>query len=444
MSEHLDLASHGYQIEAELGRNREGGRITWKGIETNTKKAVVIKQFCFARASSSWSGYKAYERELEVLQKLNNPHIPQYIDSIETKDGFCIVQEYVEAISCSNFRPLQKIEIEHIAAQILDVLIYLQQQTPPILHRDISPANILLDEALKVYLIDFGFACSLASEISASSVFCGTPGFIAPEQIIQPTIASDLYSLGVTLVCLLTQQDITEIRTVADADRPYQLNLSELLPDLEPSFFYWLRKMTEPKVSQRFADAKSARAALAEVDLSAIAWESNEIDITIETEAEYLKPKLVGGVAIVSTTSIATWGIYFVFSRVELNLATVAIAILATVAISVSQLGAAAIANSDQRSEQALPYNDGVISDSQARIQGTALAIIIPILLVCLSGLIWGKEEAIIITAAIAIAEIFLLSYFWLQLPTKRSKWQTGAWWSIAIAIGIILGSQVK
>ena len=54
-----NFTKYGYQIKEELGRNREGGRITWKAIELSTEKEVVIKQFCFATVGSSWSGYKA-------------------------------------------------------------------------------------------------------------------------------------------------------------------------------------------------------------------------------------------------------------------------------------------------------------------------------------------------------------------------------------------------
>ncbi|MEM6612692.1 MAG: serine/threonine-protein kinase [Cyanobacteria bacterium P01_C01_bin.72] len=427
MSDYPDLTSYGYQIEAELGRNREGGRITWQGREIATKNQVVIKQFCFAQANSSWSGYKAYAQEIAILQKLSHPSIPQYLDSIETDNGFCLIQEYVFATSCSDFRVLTKSEVKQVAEKILDILIYLQQQTPPVLHRDLSTANILLDECLNVYLIDFGFASLGSNEVAASSVFLGTPGFIAPEQIIKPTAASDIYSLGVVLVCLLTRQDISEVRTWATTDDPYQLNLEEPLPDLESEFLSWLIKMTNSKVSQRFADAWTAKQALKEIDLPEVC-SPDAVLATERTSPQSLKPKIVGGVAISGVTLVATWGSSFAASRVELSLVTVAIAILATAAIVVTQAAAATI----------------VSSAPETKFQGIILSTVIPVILVCASGLIWGLDEAVLIAATIAISEILLLSYFWLQLPSKSPNFlaKIGICCG-AMMIGIILGGKL-
>ena len=420
MSEHLDLTSYGYQIKAELGRNREGGRITWKAIEIKTQKTVVIKQFCFAQANSSWSGYKAYSQEIAVLQKLSHPNIPQYLNSIETDNGFCLVQEYIDATCWHNFRQLTITEVKQIAAKMLDILIYLQQQTPPILHRDLSTENILLDESLNVYLIDFGFSSLGSKEVAASSVFRGTPGFIAPEQIIKPTTASDIYSLGVSLVCLLAHKDITEVREFASADDPYQLNLKKLLPDIDRQFLSWLEKMTNAKLSQRFSDAQAAKNALLKLELPIV---SQDIS-TLAPSSTYIKPKIIGVVAISVVTTFATWGVNFATSRVELSVTNVAIAILATIAIAVTQLGAATIVN----------------SDPQTKTQGIALGVIMPAILVGVSSLIGGIESAVTISAAIAIAEIIVLSYSWVQLPSKIGNLAQGGFWLSAIAIGIVLG----
>jgi len=79
MNNHPDFDQYGYQVIQELGRNREAGRITYLAKALNLKQKVVIKEFRFAIADSSWSGYKAYQREIEVLQQLDHPRIPRYL-----------------------------------------------------------------------------------------------------------------------------------------------------------------------------------------------------------------------------------------------------------------------------------------------------------------------------------------------------------------------------
>ena len=91
MKKYPDLTLFGYRIDCELGQNRKGGCITWKGIGLNDQKIVVIKQFCFALTNSSWSGYEAYEQEIRILKNLEHPNIPSYLDSVETEDGFCLI-----------------------------------------------------------------------------------------------------------------------------------------------------------------------------------------------------------------------------------------------------------------------------------------------------------------------------------------------------------------
>ncbi len=466
MSVYPELLNYGYKIKSELGRNREGGRITWKGVNLTTQETVVIKQFCFAQANSSWSGYKAYAQEIEVLQGINHQRIPQYLDSIETEDGFCLVQEYIAANNCNNHRQLTIAEVKQIALEILDILVYLQQKSPPILHRDIQPENILLDESLNAYLIDFGFSSLGSQEISSSSFFKGTPGFIAPEQIIKPTVASDIYSLGVTLVYFLTDKDIEKIRASASADDPYQLKLNLLLPHLDRQFLGWLEKMISAKVSQRFPNALAAKYALDELDLSPESssrkksrkewlvpslWDLSEHGDNIRTSGNkpkqnsqvqhflsssitnqpnsLVEPKvIVATLGLSSLTTISVWIINFAYIRVESTIIHIMVAILAATAISVTQLGTAAI----------------VSSDRQAKLQGAILSIMIPTILVTVGGITWGMEGAVGISAAIATTEIFILSYCWWQMISGKSSSLVKATSCLgAIAIGIILGLRL-
>ena len=407
-----DFTQYGYQVKEQLGRNREGGRITWKGENLVQGETVIIKQFCFAVSDSTWSGYKAYEQEINILQQLDHPGIPRYLDGIETENGFCLIQQYIQASSLNNCRSLTKKEIGRIASELLEILVYLQQQSPPVLHRDIKPENILVNDELEVYLIDFGFASLGCNDVSGSSVFKGTPGFIAPEQIVKPTLASDLYSLGVSIVCLLANKNITEIQNLLSVDNPYQLNLQFLLPDLDSKFRFWLEKMTDAQVTQRFPNALIARDALRAIDATSLSNES--LTLTNQVKINNLdKIKVpVATSAMVALSFIAVWGINFADRNVESTGINIAIAILAAIVIGITQLSAIEI----------------VKADALARFQGGILSVSVPILLVGASAIIWGVGEAVDIAATTIIAEVLILSYFALQLPWLQQKMASLVW----------------
>ncbi|NEP72746.1 MAG: serine/threonine protein kinase [Okeania sp. SIO2G4] len=262
MNNSPNFSADDYQIIRELGHNNIGGRITYLGKNINTQKNVVIKQFQFAKLGATWAEYDAYSQEITVLKSLNHPGIPQYLDSFQTTDGFCMIQEYIAAESAVISRQWQPQEIKQIAISVLEILVYLQSRRKPVIHRDIKPENILIDEELNVYLVDFGFARMGGGEIAASSVVKGTMGFMSPEQMFNRslTTASDLYSLGATLICLLTGIKSGDIGNLIDAD--YRIIFRHLVPPLERGWINWLEKITEPKYSDRYENAKKALAAL--------------------------------------------------------------------------------------------------------------------------------------------------------------------------------------
>jgi len=253
-----DFSNYGYQVTEELGHNRAGGRVTYKATEINTQNTVVVKQFQFAKTGTSWAEYEAYEREIEVLKGLDRPNIPRYLDSFQTAAGFCMVQEYKNAPSLANSSKWTPQQIKQIAIYVLEILQYLQNRIPPVIHRDLKPENILVDDKMNVYLVDFGFARIGSGEVAVSSVVKGTLGFMPPEQMFNRklTAASDLYSLGATLICLLTNTNSTEIGALMDATG--RINLKEKIPQLSDGFTNWLQKMIEPNFEERYPNAATA------------------------------------------------------------------------------------------------------------------------------------------------------------------------------------------
>ena len=284
-----DFSTHGYQVTRELGYNSLGGRVTYLATETNTKKSVVIKQFQFAQGSSS-AKYSASQQETQVLKKLDYPGIPRYLDDFQTDSGFCIVQEYINAQSACD-RTFSLPDIKKIAIATLEILAYLQSQKMPVIHRDIKPENLLIDEKLNVYLVDFGFARIGGGYIAASSVVKGTMGFMPPEQMFnrELTKASDLYGLGITLICLLTGTKSADVGNLIDAN--YGIHFRHLVPPLQQGWMNWLEKMVAPRIQDRYQSAADALADLESLDvkqLPKVRIALNRLELTATEYGEIL------------------------------------------------------------------------------------------------------------------------------------------------------------
>ncbi|MEA5504254.1 serine/threonine-protein kinase [Halotia wernerae UHCC 0503] len=305
LSYHPDFSGLGYEVIRELGRNQEGGRITYLANVQKSDQQVVIKEFNLVSTGTDWSGLKAYEREIKILQTINHPRIPGYVDSFETPTSFYLVQEYKNAPSLGGCRSFNPEEIKQIALSILEILVYLQQQVDPIIHRDIKPENILVDEHLNAYLVDFGLAQTQKATMTFSSLAAGTPGFMPPEEYLgySLTQASDLYSLGVTLICLLTDTNSVDVGKLIDERR---FNFQKLVPQLNPYFRSWLMKMVEHKWNHRYVNAAVALEALKPIQVtgSATTIEILLAAIALRKRTTMLGLAIVGMFAVAATTLI--------------------------------------------------------------------------------------------------------------------------------------------
>ncbi|MEG5066978.1 serine/threonine-protein kinase [Microcoleus sp. B3-A4] len=267
-----------YAIQQCLGKN--AGRPTLLARDLQTQELVVIKLLTFS-ADFQWDDLKLFEREATTLQSLSHPAIPRYLDYFEfptpkTK-GLALVQSYIEAKSLAAWveagRNFNEKEIKQIANNLLEILIYLQHQSPPVIHRDIKPSNILLAErsplkqkhsALnkggwlgEVYLVDFGSVQTLAARQGSTVTVVGTYGYMPPEQFGGRAVpASDLYGLGATLIYLVA------------GVHPAELPQEDLRLNFEPKiavssdFVDWLQWMTEPDLNSRLTTADRALQAL--------------------------------------------------------------------------------------------------------------------------------------------------------------------------------------
>jgi serine/threonine protein kinase len=266
------LASR-YEVQQQL--SKKAGRRTFLAQDQITGELVIVKLLSFS-SDFEWDSLKLFEREAETLKSLSHPLIPRYLDYFEvnspTIKGFALVQSYIPAQTLEQYlqagRNFTEAEIKQIAKTLLEILVYLHQLHPPVIHRDIKPSNILLSERSgnslgQVYLVDFGSVQTvLATEVGTRTVV-GTYGYMPPEQFGGRTVpASDLYSLGATLIYLVTGIHPADL---PQKDFRFQF---EQVTNLSPSFIRWLQWMTEPSLEKRLSSASVGLKALDESPFS--------------------------------------------------------------------------------------------------------------------------------------------------------------------------------
>jgi serine/threonine protein kinase len=256
-----------YEVQQQLGKR--GGRQTLLARDIITQDLVVIKLLSFGN-DFEWDDLKLFEREAETLKALNHPAIPRYLDYFEVDSpnlkGFALVQTYIEAKSIEEQlkagRNFSEAEVKQLAKALLEILIYLHGRQPPVIHRDIKPSNILLSDRSgnsvgQVYLVDFGSVQTLAAREGGTITVVGTYGYMPPEQFGGRAVpASDLYSLGATLIYLVTGKHPADL---PQKDLRIQF---EQAANLSSVSINWLKQITQPSLDRRLASAVEALQAL--------------------------------------------------------------------------------------------------------------------------------------------------------------------------------------
>ncbi|HHW01029.1 MAG TPA: protein kinase [Clostridiaceae bacterium] len=193
-----------YRIIKTLGRGGMGQVYLAENIRLGTLWAVK-------KIDRQSGGKASLPAEPDILRKLNHPALPRVFDILEDSDSIYIIFDYIEGTSLD--KKLE--EVGHFpeevvlewACQLCDVLSYLHSFKPsPIIYRDMKPSNIILTPEGQIKLIDFGTAREYKEGAESDTTYIGTRGYAAPEQYGcgQTDVASDIYSLGMTLRHLLT------------------------------------------------------------------------------------------------------------------------------------------------------------------------------------------------------------------------------------------------
>lgn len=161
--------------------------------------------------------------EANMIKQFDHPAIVRIVDIIDNGNVIYIVEDFVEGETLDALVEADGAQPEDLvvdwAKQICEAFDYLHTRTPPIIYRDMKPANVMLTPEGRIRVIDFGIAREYKEHNQKDTTSLGTRGYAPPEQFGGKTDArSDIFSLGVTMFHLVTGQDpciaTTEIKPV--------------------------------------------------------------------------------------------------------------------------------------------------------------------------------------------------------------------------------------
>ena len=209
-----------YRLQAELGAGGMGA--VYRAEDTQFGNRVVAVKEMSQQGMSPREVREAaeiFKQEAYLLASLMHPHLPRIYDYFSDAGNFYLVMDYIEGETLAEYQkragkagkagqerrerqgrlPLE--EVLDIGIQLCTVLDYLHTRQPPIVFRDLKPANVMRTSDGNLYLIDFGIARHFKPDKAQDTNAFVSPGYAAPEQfgMEQTTPRSDIYSLGALL-----------------------------------------------------------------------------------------------------------------------------------------------------------------------------------------------------------------------------------------------------
>jgi serine/threonine protein kinase len=257
------LINNRYRIVKLLGQGGFGA--VYRAWDLNIEASCALKE----NLDTSPEIKEQFRREAVILANLQHPNLPRVRDHFDIPgQGQYLVMDFVmgddlQGILDSEGAPLPESRVLPWIDQVCDALIYLHEQTPPVIHRDIKPANIKITPPGKVMVVDFGIAKvydpNMKTTVGARAI---TRGYSPIEQYGRgiTDARSDVYALGATLYALLTGQEPPE---------SIQINLGTALipprrlnPLISPNTELVIEKAMQLTPNNRYPNASVMKASL--------------------------------------------------------------------------------------------------------------------------------------------------------------------------------------
>ena len=262
-----------YNERSLLGSGAMG--TVYKGYDCNSGEPVAIKRVMDRYANNPEIRRRAHQ-EAELM--FRHPNLVEMIGCCEIapdRGPIFIVSNFVQGENIDKFindhvRSLPNVEkrICELFIPVLDALSYIHQKG--IIHMDIKPSNIMMEQGKNVRLMDLGIADVTDTMNTATSGMMGTPKYAAPEQFSDPetrpqlTAATDIYEAGVTLYELITMYNPFGAETVLEAKELHQEMILEKKTMMSDAVYQVIRKATAIYPSDRYQNAGQMKKALME------------------------------------------------------------------------------------------------------------------------------------------------------------------------------------
>lgn len=221
-----------YHLEERIGSGGFGA--VYRARQTTINREVAVKIILPGYANNP-DFIRRFETEAQLIARLEHPHITPLIDYWRDPNGAYLVMRYLRGGSLRQSLQTESYELNTISLlldQIASALDFAHRAS--VIHRDIKPGNILLDEDGNAYLADFGIAKDLQTTTenqTAADAVVGSLDYISPEQARSEPVTprTDIYSLGVTLYEMITSEH--PFKEATSIERLYK-HINDPLPDI--------------------------------------------------------------------------------------------------------------------------------------------------------------------------------------------------------------------
>lgn len=275
MAQRGEIIDGKYEILREIGRG--GMSVVYLAMDRRLNKQWAVKEFRKDKNDKAKQvALKALLDEANLMKRLDHPTLPRIVGIIENDQNVYVIMDYIEGESLNKVLDAygaqpQEAVIEW-AKQLSDVLSYLHNQSPPVIYRDMKPANIMLKPDGTIRLIDFGIAREYKEGKDGDTEAIGTRGYAAPEQFGgkgQTDARTDIYSLGVTLYHLVTG--------VNPAEPPYEIYpIRHWNPSLSSGLEWLIQKCTQLNPSDRYQSCAEVTYVLENLDKFDVAYKRKQ------------------------------------------------------------------------------------------------------------------------------------------------------------------------